>query len=82
MPLLHDAFADAEEAGGGAEQAGEGLDLVGGGEVGSGDDFEQGCSGAVEVDDGMIDGDAAGKFVEEFAGVFFQMGAFDADGVV
>jgi hypothetical protein len=55
--------------------------LVAGGEVGFGDDFEEGSGGAVEVDDGEVDGVSAGGFVEEFAGVFLEVGAADADGL-
>ena len=54
--------------------------MVAGGEVGFGDDFEEGCAGSVEIDDGEVDGVSAGGFVEEFAGVFLEVGPADADG--
>ena len=76
---LHLAFGDAEELDELLELLGEGGDFFGGGEVGFGDDFEERGAGAVEVYDGVGDGVAAGGFVEEFSGVFFQMRAADAD---
>ncbi len=54
-------------------------DLPGGGEIRLGDDLEEGRAGAVEIDDGEVDGGAAGRVVEELAGVLFEVGADDAD---
>ena len=51
--------------------------LLGGAHVGFGDDLQQGCAGAVEVDAGQ----ALKVFVQGFAGVFFQVGAGNADGL-
>jgi len=77
---LHVALGDAEVLDDFLELLREGGDLFGGGEVGFGDDFEEGGSGAVEIDDGVVDGVAAGGFVEELSGVFFEVSAADADG--
>jgi hypothetical protein len=75
---LHMAFGDAEVLDDFLEFLREGGDLFWGGEVGFGDDFEKWGSGAVEIDDGVVDGVSTGGFVEELAGVFFEVSAADA----
>ena len=50
--------------------------LGGGAHVGFGDDFQERCAGAIEVDAGH----AFKVFVQRFAGVFFKVRARDAHG--
>ncbi len=77
---LHDAFGDAEVPADVAQRAGKEDDLLGAVQVRLGDDLQQRCAGAVEVDDGIIDRCAARPFVQQLAGIFFEVGAADADG--
>ena len=76
VALLHDALGDAQVAADAAEFFAKEAGFLGGVEVGLSDDFKQGGAGAVEVDLR----EAGVAFVEEFAGVFLEVGAADADG--
>ena len=78
VALLQHAKACAHEPHGVAEPAAEGLDLFCAREVGLGDDLEQRGAGAVEVNDGVVDGLPARRFVEQLARVFFEVCARDA----
>ena len=79
VALLQHTLARAEEAADVAEGLAEDDDLFGGLKVWLRHHFEQGGSGAVEVEDGMVDRAATGCIVQELAGVLLEVGADDAD---
>jgi hypothetical protein len=75
--FLHVAVADADPRHQGVQGLGVGHGLGGGAHVRLGDDLQQRRAGAVEVDAGH----AVEVFVQRLAGVLFQVGAGDADGL-
>jgi hypothetical protein len=72
--LLHVAVADVDPAHQRVQRAGVGHRLGGRAHVGLGDDLEQRCAGAVEVDAGH----AVEVLVQALAGVFLEVGAGQA----
>ncbi len=74
-PLLHVAVADADPAHQLVDLAGIGHRLLGGAQVGLGDDLEQRCSRPVQIDPGV----AMKILVQRLARVLFQVGPGDAD---
>ena len=82
VPALHDSLGDAEEAADVPELAAEGDDLCAAGELRLGDDLEKGRAGAVVIGDGAVDRRCptpTRRFVEQFARVFFEVSAENAD---
>ena len=75
VALLHVAVAGAEITQDGAQLGEEGLGLLGGAQVGLGDDLHQRDAGAVEIDErrGRV------LVVEELAGILLEMEPLDAD---
>ena len=74
--LFHVAAVDAQVAQDGSQLGQEGIGGVGAVDVGLGDDLQQGHAGAVQVYQREV------TLMDRAPGVFFQMGAADADALL